>query len=201
MAATWALWFSAQVFKPSRIPSKSRPSIKPETKFAPIAAPSSMAPVGSMPSSARNPAVMPLPRPRPRPAALSAKNWRPLPFHHSSNGSATILSQAMPSLPQMSALAHSSLAVNSAMVWRRSSTFASTWSITSPIVSSTSGILLVIHVANSRRYGERRSPRAIFAPSTADCSSVKLPFMLSSIVSAICWDAPSALFTAAVSLL
>ena len=201
MAATWALWFSAQVFRLSRITSKSRPSIKPETKFPAMAAPSSMAPDGSTPSSARKPALMPLPRPRPRPAALSAKNWRPLPFHHSSNGSATILSQAMPSLPQMSAFAHSSLAVNSAMVWRRSSTLASTWSIASPIASSTSGILPVIQVANSRRYGDRRSPRAIFAPSTADCSSVKLPFMLSSIVSAICWDAPSALFMASVSFL
>ena len=155
--------------------------------------PSSTAPDASKPKRARMPLLSPLPRVSPKLPIFSVSHGFPVLSHHAPKGSATILSHAMLILPQMSALAHSSEPVNSSMVARRPAIFSSMVSMTLLMTSSTAGIFVVSQSANCRTYGDRREPRDSFTPSTADFNRVMLPCILSSMVSLICWAAPSAL--------
>ena len=188
--ATTSLLLLAHSFRASVICSVSNPFLKPAKKPAPTDCPSFIDSLTSIPRSASSPILIPLPIPCPMLVALSIKYCFPVLFHHALNGSATILSHAILSFPQMSAFAQSSPLVNSSMVVRSQFIFSSTKSITSPMAFSIAGILPVIHVANCRRYGASLAPREIFTPSMALFSRVNEPARLSSMTSAICSAVP-----------
>ena len=162
------LWSLAHSVSASLILSMSSPDLKPSKKLLPMVAPSATAPEASNPKRAKRPAVIPLPRVSPKAATFSVSHGLPVLSHHWENGSATILSQAMAIFPQTSALAHSSLLVNSAMVPLSWAIFSSTTSMTRLMALSTSGIFDVSQSTNSRKYGDNLDPNAIFTPSTAD---------------------------------
>ena len=150
-AATVPLCSPAQFFRAVVICSVSKPSMKPSIKAPPMAFPSEIAPPVSMPRSASSPAVMPLPMVLPKSPIIPVIFALPDPFHHSLKGSATILSQAILSLPQMSALAQSSPLVKSAIVSLSHLTLPSMKSRALPAAFSTSGILLVMNCTNCRK--------------------------------------------------
>ena len=192
-AAMRPLWSLAHSVNAALTCSVSKPCLKPSMKLLPMVLPSSTAPDASKPRIARRPWLMPLPSVSPNPPTFSTSQGLPVLSHHALKGSATILFQAMPILPQMPALAHSSELVNSEMVALRPAILLSMVSMTRPMTASTAGILVVSQSANWRTYGDNLDPRDSFTPSTADCKRVMLPCMLSSMVSLICWAAPSAL--------
>ncbi len=82
-----------RIASPTFLPSN--PRVKPSANEAPMLVPSSTAPLASIPSMASNPAESAVPIPSPILPALSASQALPVEFHHSLNGCAMILSQAI----------------------------------------------------------------------------------------------------------
>ena len=82
--------------------SVSKPEAKPSAKDFPMLMPCSAVSDTSMPRSIRMPVLIPVPIPAPMSFAAFANSCFPLPFHHSENGCAIILSHRTLTFPNRS---------------------------------------------------------------------------------------------------